>query len=132
MSPPTPPTAGPSRSSEEGKLVIAKGRAAIEIDAQPFGESPADLEAIIRKSVIGPNDAAAAPKQVTFGNDIPGVAVAFATTTSKGVALDGIYVVGVRGGVGVVLFLFAAQGQLQSYTDDADAVLGSITIGGGE
>ncbi len=116
-------------SSSDGQIVVGKGTAAMEVDAGPFSGVPADLEAAYRAKLLAPGDQASKPKQLTFGNGIPGLGVVYTKSTDAG-PIDGIYVVGAVGDEGVIFNLVTPQGDIATYEDDADAALGTITVAG--
>jgi hypothetical protein len=102
------------------------------VQARPFSGTLEELEAAYRDADLGSSGSGASdPKQVTFGKGIPGLAVVYSVTAGDAGPIDGVYVVGLVDGTAIVVDVFAPQGTLGRYSDDASVVLDSLNVSGG-
>ncbi len=116
--------------SQDGSTAFSRGSAVVIVTVGSFSGSPADLEKQYRAQFTDMQFSGSAPNQATMGSGIPAVAVVYTAVLQGKTQVDGIYVVGVSKGVGVVVNALAPQGQLQALSADISAIVGSVQVGG--
>ena len=114
-------------------LYLGKGSGVIAIQTQAFDGSLSDFEAAYRTvefAATGAGTAATDPTQGTIGGGVPALVVSYTMATDKG-QIDGAYVAGLRGGVGIIVDLVTPSGSIDRYADDLNQLLRTVQFEGG-